>query len=82
MIVLRNFRLIAIALFATAVRNQEHKRCSAVRKIAAKPLLATLPQLCILRLHPVRRLKKRPTKDRLSLGQHVREDDNALPRFQ
>ena len=72
----RDLHLIVLApvsLRETGTR----KPCSASRKIAAKALLATSVQLCILRLHSIRRLKKRPDKNCLSLGQHVREDDNA-----
>src|SRR5882724_345270 len=53
---------------------------SAVRKIAAKASLATSPRSCILRAHSIRRLYPScPTRDCLSLGQHVREDDDAPP---
>src|SRR5260221_9550201 len=47
-------------------------------KIATKALLATSPQSCILPSHSIRRLTKLPTRDCLSLGQHVSEDDDAL----
>src|ERR1700749_5030216 len=53
---------------------------SALRKIPTKASLASQYQSCILRRHSIRRLTKLPQKkDCLSLGQHVREDDDAQP---
>jgi hypothetical protein len=73
----RDLHLIVLApvsLRETRTRN----RSSVSRKIAAQPLLATSVQLCILRLHfnPTAQEASRQ-KHCLSLGQHVREDDNA-----
>src|SRR6267378_356897 len=84
MIDLRAPRLTVLALFGVFRNwNRSHEgrvASSALRKIASKASLATSPQPCILRSHSIRRLYPScPTRDCLSRGQHVREDDDALP---
>jgi len=63
MIVSRGLHLIAVAL--ASFDNLEPKRNRALFRFAensSEALLATPLQLCILRLHSIRRLKKRPDK--------------------
>jgi hypothetical protein len=75
----RGLHLIVLAL--AKLELDDNERRSASRKIAAKALLATSIQLCILAAFgPTAQEAAR--QNCLSLGQHVRENDNAHSRLE
>jgi hypothetical protein len=76
----RGLHLIVLALAKLKLDNSEH--CSASRKLAAKALLATSTQLCILALAFDPTAQEAARQICLSPGQHVREDDHAHSRLE